>query len=223
MSFDSVELTDTSDMYGVHEAFRRGLREAPRQLAAIGDGDVDRTRRFTAYFEELLWLLHTHHSGEDELLYPLLVERAPDDAAQIQHIDAQHATLQSSLHDAVEATKRFGESGSVADGAVLMAACNSLHDELVVHLSDEEREILPIAARCVTPEEWAALPRHAMMQYEGSRIWMPFGLAMEAMPPNVLEQVLTNAPPVATMWNRGGAEAFAAEMAAIRSGASANA
>ncbi|MGH3731767.1 MAG: hemerythrin domain-containing protein [Acidimicrobiales bacterium] len=67
---------DVRDMYSVHEAFRRGLREAKPEIRAV-EGDVEGATRFTEYFGDLLWLLHAHHDGEDELLYPLLVERVP--------------------------------------------------------------------------------------------------------------------------------------------------
>ncbi len=57
-----------------------------------------------------------------------------------------------------------------------------------------------------------------MMSYHGTRLWMPFGLAIEAMPADLIANMSEHLPPpVAGMWFGGGADAFAAEMGSIRS------
>jgi hypothetical protein len=45
MTTENANLTDVRDMYSVHETFRRGLRDAPGQLAAARDGDTERASR----------------------------------------------------------------------------------------------------------------------------------------------------------------------------------
>jgi hemerythrin-like domain-containing protein len=217
MTTENANLTDVRDMYSVHEGFRRGLRDAPGQLASVRAGDTERALRLADYLGELLWLLHAHHSSEDELLYPLLCERAPEHQELFSRMDAQHVAVTSSLEAAQHAAKRFGESGSVADGRALAEACASLLETLDVHLHEEEDEVLPIAARFVSPAEWGALPAHALSQYPGTRVWLPFGLAIEAMPADLLAAMSAELPPpVSEMWFGAGSDAFVAEMAAIR-------
>ncbi|HXZ82795.1 MAG TPA: hemerythrin domain-containing protein [Acidimicrobiales bacterium] len=219
MTADQADLTDVRDMYSVHEGFRRGLRDAPGQVASVRDGETERALRFADYLGELLWLLHVHHSSEDELLYPLLVERAPEHRELFSRMDAQHLAITPSLEAAQYAAKRFGITGSVADGRALADACESLLETLDVHLSQEEEEVLPIAARVISPAEWGALPAHALSQYSGTRVWLPFGLATEAMPADLLEEMRSQLPPpVSAMWFGGGSDAFAAEMALVRGG-----
>ena len=217
MTTENTNLTDVRDMYSVHEAFRRGLHDAPGQLAAAHDGDTERASRLADYLGELLWLLHVHHGSEDELLYPLLCERAAEHQELFSRMDAQHVAVTSSLEAAQHAAKRFGETGSAADGRALAEACESLLETLDVHLSQEEDEVLPIAARVVSPAEWGALPAHALSQYPGKRVWLPFGLAIEAMPADLLAAMSAELPPpVSEMWFGGGSDAFRAEMAVIR-------
>jgi len=121
------------------------------------------------------------------------------------------------LEKAQQAARRFGESGSAADARALAEACTSLLETLDEHLTEEEDEILPLAARYISPAEWGALPAHALSQYSGTRVWLPFGLAIEAMPADLLDKLTAQLPPpVAEMWFGGGSDAFAAEMAAIR-------
>lgn len=217
MTVDNPNPTDTRDMYSVHEAFRRGLGDARGQLAAVSEGDTERARRLASYLGELLWLLHVHHEGEDELLYPLLAERAPEHEELFARMDAQHREVVPQIEAAQRAAERFGESGSAADGRALADACESLLEVLERHLSEEEDEILPIAAQTISPAEWGALPAHALSQYTGTRIWLPFGLATEAMPEDLMAGMREHLPPpVAAMWFGGGSDAFAEEMAAIR-------
>jgi hemerythrin-like domain-containing protein len=213
---DDTQLTDVSDMAYMHRAFRRGLAEARGQMAFINDGDTARAAHFADYIRTLLWLLHAHHAGEDELLYPLLVERVPEQAELFARMDAQHASVESNLHAATEAATAYGDSGSAADAEVLADACEALLALLGTHLTEEEVEVLPVAARTITPDEWAKLPGHVLMAYRGDRIWLPFGLATEAFPQPIRDAIVSGPSPIGPIWLGGGSAAFANEMRLIR-------
>lgn len=216
-----TSLTDTRDMICVHDVFRRALADAPGQIASVKDGDAERAHSVASYLGEVLWLLHAHHSGEDELLYPLLVERAPESRELFSRMDAQHTAIAARTESAERAAGRFEKSGSAGDGAALAAACRSLLGEAAGHLTDEEVEVLPVAARTVTPEEWGALPGHVLSSYTGTRPWLLLGLVFEAMPTDLRDHVLANVPPpVSEMWLGAGADAFRKEMGAVRGGGS---
>ncbi|HMK95947.1 MAG TPA: hemerythrin domain-containing protein [Acidimicrobiales bacterium] len=212
-------LIDTSDMYAVHNAFRRALGDAPAQVTAVSDGDGERARRLADYLGDVLWLLHAHHAGEDELLYPLLEERAPEHLELFARMEAQHASVSTSLGSATMAVERFGTSASLADGQAAAAECASLLATVDEHLTEEEKEVLPIAARAISAPEWGALPAHALSHYRGERLWLPFGLVLEEMPDDMRNNVLAKLPPpVLSMWTGGGSDAFAKEMGYIRGG-----
>lgn len=214
---DAPALTDTRDMKWVHDAFRRGLGDAPGQIASVEDGDTERAQNLASYLGEVLWLLHAHHNGEDELLYPLLAERVPEAKDLFSRMEAQHGAVTLRIEAAQQATERFGQSGSTEDGEALASACRSLLDEVSGHLTEEEQEVVPIASRTVTPEEWGALPAHVLSQYSGPRLWLPLGLATEMFPDDLREQVFSHVPPpVSEMWYGFGSDAFAKEMATIR-------
>jgi len=214
---NAPELTDTRDMKWVHDAFRRALADAPGQIASVEDGDTERARNLASYLGEVLWLLHAHHNGEDELLYPLLAERVPESKDLFSQMEAQHAAVALRIEGAQEAAERFGKSGSTEDGQALASACRSLLDEVAGHLTEEEEEVVPIASRTVTAEEWGALPAHVLSHYSGSRLWLPLGLATEMFPDDVRAQVFVHVPPpVSEMWFGFGSDAFTKEMATIR-------
>ena len=216
MAGNDAQLTEVGDMPLVHEAFRRGLGEARSQLSFIDDGDRERAAHFSAYMRDLLWLLHAHHESEDELLYPRLVERVPEARDLFARMDEQHTAVESNLREAKAAAAAYSDSGSTADADALGGACEALLTLLDTHLTEEEVEVLPIAARSITQEEWGELPGHAMMSYTGDRIWLPFGLATEAFPPPLMEIVLSGPSPVGAMWNGGGRASFVHEMLLIR-------
>jgi len=207
---------DTSDMPLMHLAFYRGLGDARSQLSFIDDGDTARAAHFADYISELLWLLHAHHAGEDELLYPLLVERVPEEADLFARMDAQHSAVESSLGAATVAASSYRDSGSAADAEALADACDGLLALLATHLTEEEVEVLPVAARVISADEWAQLPGHVLMAYRGDRIWLVFGLATEAFPSPMLEGILSGPSPIGPMWRGGGGAAFAQEMRLIR-------
>ncbi len=210
-------LTDTRDMKCVHDVFRRALGDAPSQISAVDDGDTEKAAFFAAYLAEALWLLHAHHDGEDVLLYPLLAEREPEESGLFSRMEAQHVSVTSAVQAAERATERFGESGSKADGDALASACRSLLDELDGHLTEEEDQVVPIASRTVTPEEWGALPAHVLGSYRGERLWLPLGLVVEQFPEDLFAAVIEHVPPpVSEMWFGVGSAAFAEEMATIR-------
>ena len=210
-------LTDTRDMACVHDAFRRALGDAPGQIASVQDGDVERAQQLASYLAEVLWLLHAHHDGEDELLYPLLAERVPESGELFSRMESQHAAVASRIQAAELAAERFGKSGSTQDGEALKEACHSLLDEAAGHLREEEEEVVPMASRTISPEEWGALPGHVLSHYSGARLWLPLGLATEPMPDDLRDHVFAHVPPpVSEMWFGFGSDAFTNEMATIR-------
>jgi hemerythrin-like domain-containing protein len=217
---DDQVLIDTRDMNAVHGAFRRAFGDAPGQITSVTDGDRQRARQLADYLGEVLWLLHAHHAGEDELLYPLLAERAPEHQDLFSRMDAQHSGMLSNIEETGQATERFGASGAKADGQAAAGAYETLLVVTDKHLGEEEEEVLPIAARVITPPEWGALPAHAIQHYSGQRLWLAFGLVLEAMPDDIRENMLSQIPPpVSGMWFGGGADSFAKEMAMVRGGA----
>jgi hypothetical protein len=218
MSASDAPLLDTRDMFGIHKALNNGLTMAIDVTPEIGDGDGARAQRLSSFVSEVLWLLHAHHGGEDALLYPLLIERAPDDKALFTKMDDQHVAVAQCAEGAERANESFGMSALSTDGATLLAALAELRDVAGEHLTEEEIKILPIVAQHITPAEWGALPGHALGSYRGERMWLPLGLIFEAMPDDIRASMLEHMPPpLLNMWAGGGSDAYAAEMLALRS------
>jgi hemerythrin-like domain-containing protein len=207
---------DTRGMLSIHNALRRALNDTTAQLAAVPDGPKE-AQRYLDYLNDVLWLAGAHHDTEDDLLAPKLKRRAPQGNPAWALITAQHHAVSSCLETAEEASEHFRIAGSPDAKKALVKACRALYEILDEHFSVEEQQVLPVAAQILTPAEWGTMSVSMLAAYAGMRPWLPFGLVYEAMPPELQEKLLAQVPiPVSDMWRSRGADAFAAEMAAIR-------
>jgi hypothetical protein len=76
----------------IHRVIRREFGLLPRLFRSAAN-DRPRSKVIGAHAREMLHFLHTHHTGEDELLFPLLRERAALDPELMDRMDAQHAQV----------------------------------------------------------------------------------------------------------------------------------
>jgi len=84
---------DTDRMVAVHTMFRRERRLAGAAVRAVATGDTRQTARTADHLTLQLELLH-HHTPEDQLMWPLLLERVPEKLAPVVHlIESQHEAI----------------------------------------------------------------------------------------------------------------------------------
>ncbi|MGC2485256.1 MAG: hemerythrin domain-containing protein [Acidimicrobiales bacterium] len=214
---ETTDLTDTSDMVNLHRVFRSAMDQGPTLIAGVTDGDEHRAALVASYYNNVLSLLHVHHESEDELIWPRLLERCPDEATTIVRIAAQHGDVIESLAATRRASQDWSASASRVDASTLQDALAALNADLIPHLDDEEEFILPIAARHLSSEEWSELPSHGMRAFDGDKLWLILGLILEQMTPAQRESMRENfPPPVAEMWVNFGHGAFADFIAELR-------
>src|SRR5882757_11240721 len=94
---DTIARPDTHEMVIVHRAFRREFRLAPELIRGVAPSDTARAKIVAEHVSDLVWGLHHHHHGEDELLWPKLLERAEPNAALIELMEVQHAKVSAAL------------------------------------------------------------------------------------------------------------------------------
>ena len=195
MSATALTRPDTSDMLAVHRVFRESLGVAPQLIGSVPGEDSERVAAVAGYYADILAFLHVHHEGEDELLWPKLVARCPDDAATISRIAGQHDGVLSALQTAETHLDAWRAEPTIDNAATLAAALITLAVGLGAHLDEEERVILPIAADHLTVEEWGELPAHGMRNFRGERIWLVMGLIREQMTDAQRAAMDTHMPP----------------------------
>jgi hemerythrin-like domain-containing protein len=191
-------LVDVRDMIVVHTAMLREFRLAPKAVARVPAGAHRATRRVNAHLELLCDLLHHHHAGEDELLWPpLRALLTVDGQARLDEAEGQHADIAAALRLVNTARHRWIDPGEDGSRDQLIAALQNLHGLLVTHLDTEERELLPLASAHLTPSQWAAVGEAGAASVPKSKMLLVLGMFAYEGDPNVLATMLHSAPPPA--------------------------
>lgn len=164
-------LVDVRDMIVVHTAMLREFRLAPAAVRRTPAADHKQAAYVADHLRLLGDMLHHHHQGEDELLWPKLRARAkPNSLKVIEEVEAQHEVIDSTLSRVEVRRTAWAEDPTIGPREGLAEELGGLHSVLVDHLDLEERALLPLAAMLLTTDEWhavgaagsAALPKSAM-------------------------------------------------------------
>ena len=97
-----------------------------------------------------------HHRKESELLFPKLRARTPLSRELLDKLDDDHARgehMIRALEHALLGFEMLGESRRLA----FEQAAQRYVDFYLAHMALEEREILPLAERVLTTQDWAEL------------------------------------------------------------------
>ncbi|HEY1762853.1 MAG TPA: hemerythrin domain-containing protein [Acidimicrobiales bacterium] len=152
---------DTHQMVLIHRVIRREFGQLPRQFRTAAN-DRARSKIIGAHALEMLHFLHTHHTGEDELLFPLLRERASLDPDLMDRMDAQHTQVNDAVAAVGAELPSWTASADPAIGEKMAARIDATMPTLIDHLAEEEQKLLPIVAVTLTRSEWDALGKHGM-------------------------------------------------------------
>ncbi|WP_232839405.1 MULTISPECIES: hemerythrin domain-containing protein [Nocardia] len=206
------ERPDTYDMIAVHNAFRSHFRALPGLIAAVTPGDRVRAQRLIAFLDELGTGLHHHHTGEDELVWPILLERAPADAALVLRMEEQHTRIT----ELTERAHRDGaEFATTADPSIrdrLAETARALADALDEHMAEEERCLLPVVEAVMTATEWQALGERGREHMPKNRQLVFLGFILQGVPDTHRRNLLAEMPlPARLAWRVLGRRVFAKE------------
>ena len=189
-------LVDVRDMIVVHTAMLREFRLAPSAVARVPAGARRAARRVDAHLAMLCDLLHHHHSGEDELLWPpLRTALPPAGQALLDDAEAQHAGIDQALRQVTTARARWVADIDSTGRDQLVAALHRLRGLLAEHLDTEERTLLPLAAAHLTPAQWGAVGAAGAASVPKSKMLLVFGMFAYEGDPQVLADMLRPAPP----------------------------
>ena len=140
-----------------HDLLRFSFASAPA-LIDSATGNELRRNLITGYFASVLSGLEVHHHGEEELLFPLLIERFPEDREKVDLGEKQHHEILSLLAAARRAVDEWETSGD-SHNASVTAALGTLEDALLTHLDHEEAAIVPLEARLSVEERTIHMAR----------------------------------------------------------------
>ncbi len=208
--------TDVSDMYAVHKALTGALDAAPVYVAKAGV-DSQRVEVIGSFCENVIEFLHVHHTGEDELIYPVLEQRCAESRSELERINDQHKLLNAPMDAARSAIATWRAAPSTDNAQAVIDAIVSIAEPLRPHLAEEETVLLPIASKWMSPEEFGRLPGHHMMSFRADKPWLMLGLVREQLDQEHRDGMLAGMPPeMRTMWTEQMEPVFNAFMAEVR-------
>ena len=102
-----------------------------------------------------------HHTKESQLLFPKLRERSSESAAVLDRLDREHAGGEHAIRELEHLLLGFEMMGATAQGeerrARFEVAFSKYLGFYLDHMRIEETEILPLAERVLTADDWKEL------------------------------------------------------------------
>jgi hemerythrin-like domain-containing protein len=195
MPHTSTTQADVRDMLVVHEAFRTAYARLPELIRQVTPGDVERAAVVAGHAHLIEEFLHLHHKGEDELLWPKLLERAGNrlgDAVEL--LESQHVSIAALLEESGQRLAIWQSRPTREAGEQLANSLEKLATLLTEHLGIEEREVLPVVPEYVTAKEWHELGDHAINGLPKNKLPIVFGMLASLADPEVVKLMLSTAP-----------------------------
>jgi hemerythrin-like domain-containing protein len=182
------------DMAIVHRLFRQVYDEAARLVRAAPAPSPARVTFLADHIDLALAGLHSHHADEDALLYPKLIERAPEQAPMTEQVEHEHEVISTALDAASVACATWRERPSAQTGEALAAALDHLNEVVQPHLDDEEQKVVPLAAVTLTQQEWDALGKAGMRSVPRRKRGIAAGMMLDALDDEERAYMLKSVP-----------------------------
>lgn len=196
MTASTQQLVDTRTMNVIHTFFRREYRLAGGLVRGVAEGDRHRAAVVADHVAFLALALHHHHTTEDTYLWPLLLERVPEELAPIVHLmESQHARVDGLIEEIDALVPVLRATGDADARDRLADLVDTLYVHLTEHLDAEEERLLPIAARTLTQSEWDALGELGRSTAPKGRGMLVLGMFLHDGGPDGAALMLADAPP----------------------------
>jgi hemerythrin-like domain-containing protein len=150
---------DLNGMYLAHHAFRRDLVRFAAAVRSTPIEAADVWRALAARWERFSGILHHHHTTEDDVLWPQLLDLvdATGDVrgrATLEDMEAEHALIDPLLASCAEGFAAMAAAPDPATRDRLAAATEAARDTLSDHMRHEETEALPLVQSLLSEEGW---------------------------------------------------------------------
>jgi|GEM_PF-142015 len=193
------------EMVVIHKIFRREFLRLAELVLRCPPGHVRRAAGVSEHADFLMAALHHHHETEDDLLWPLLLERARPQADLVKRMGRQHEAVADRLAHVRNGLAGWRSAPDEASGRAVSAAIADLTEQLVEHLDEEERSILPIAAAHLTLPEWQRIGEQSFAKFSTGQKLTALGLLLDAATPEEAASFLAGLPwPIRVVWALSG-------------------
>jgi hypothetical protein len=165
-------------------------------VKSVADGDAERAAIVGDHIRLLDVLMTVHHDTEDELLWPLAQERAPEHEA-VFIMEAEHQELNDGLVRVNTLTQAWQADPSATNRAALHTELIAVEKVLLRHLGHEEKEALPLLATVISDEEFARFGNNVRAALTPEQRTILLGLIVEDTTPALGASILESMTPEA--------------------------
>lgn len=179
------ERVDTWEMVVIHRWFKREFAQLPALVRGVAPGDRAGARYVAEFVEMMAELLHHHHVGEDEMLWPKLLERVGSmDSELVQRMEKQHEVVGNALNRVDELLPQWRQNADESTRGALADVLHGMSVALIEHLTEEENKVLPLVSVHITQAEWDALGRNgASSMPKGAKGFDVIGMILQETTP----------------------------------------
>ena len=157
---------DLNGMYLAHHAFRRDLANFAVAARETPLDARDVWRALAVRWELFSGILHHHHTTEDDVLWPQLldiVDAAGDTEgrATLEAMEAEHALIDPLLASCAAGFAAMARTPDAETRDRLAGTAQAARDTLSAHMGHEESEALPLVQRLLSAEGWERVEKAA--------------------------------------------------------------
>jgi hemerythrin-like domain-containing protein len=208
---------DVHEMVVIHRVFRREFSAIPTLVRRVAEGDRARAETVGSHLGLILAGLHMHHTGEDEVLWPLLLERAAPSTGLVETMQSQHQRVDEYADQLGPLLDAWKAHPSPLGGEQLARIVEQFAQALLEHLDLEEREILPLVSRHISVAEWDSLGEHGKDSMSARQLPLMFGSILEEADEDERSRMLAHLPgPIRLVMRTVGARQYRRYITRVR-------
>ena len=201
----------------IHRIFRRQFAEV---RALVPDTPAVDARRVGAVADHLGFLLdglHMHHTTEDDLIWPKLLDCAGLDAPLVERMEEQHQQIDASVAEVRAAAAAWRSDPTTATSSALADRIGEFLVVLEAHLDEEEQVVVPLIDRHLTQAEWQDVGERGFEKFTPDQRWIATGQMLEVSTPEETAMMFGKLPPpVKVLWHLIGKRKYRRYIRSVR-------
>ena len=203
----------------IHRIFRRQFAEVRALVQEAPAADATRVGAIADHLGFLLDGLHMHHTTEDDLIWPKLLDRAGLDAPLAQRMEEQHQQIDASVAEVRAAMPPWRSNPMSATSSALADRVGEFLVVLEGHLDEEEQLVVPLIDRHLTEAEWQKVGERGFAKFTPAQRWIATGQMVEVATPEETAMMFGKLPaPVKVLWHLVGKRKYRSYITPVRGG-----
>jgi iron-sulfur cluster repair protein YtfE (RIC family) len=201
----------------IHRIFRRQFAESRALVLQAPAAGAPRVDAVADHLGFLLDGLHMHHTTEDDLIWPKLLDRSGLDAPLVQRMEAQHQQIDASVEEVRAATTAWRLDPTPTTSSTLADRIDEFLVVLEEHLDEEERVVVPLIDRHLTEAEWQEVGQRGFEKFTPAQRWIATGQMVEVATPEETAMMFGQLPPpVKVLWHLIGKRKYRRYITSVR-------